>query len=236
MIKEFDILDSPLFNELRKGYIHVTSIKSYTKIIADRYIRPNYNNYPFTFPQTVNSICYLLEGISLFDFEQPNRILFENVTIDHFSKFFTIHKPITIILQLNKNNLKDKIIPNEVLKDKDKTVIPNVEVCYKGKISVNHIEKCIMVCGYDKNIFVIVDGKLLKLNMINHYEKIIKEKYRELHEKYISDKLIKIEKCMIVCEDDKLLKIEMIKDGISFSDMIAIEKYNNIKEWLSNPD
>jgi len=180
MIIETEIFKTRLFTHLREGYIHVTSKSSFFKILKDENLISNETN-EFTYPQSKNSVCYLLKGVSLFDFEQPDENLFRNANVDHFSEFFTIHKPITIIIKLDKSNLFNNTLSYQELKNriKYKPLIPNVEVCYQGKIHIKNIFECIIVCGYEKNIFRILDKNNLNKNHVNKVEQLIKSEYNK---------------------------------------------------------
>lgn len=180
-------MNNILFNLLRKNYIHVTSIQAYKKIIQDKAIKPNLGMYKTSSPQSNNSKCFKIGGVSLFDFSISDEMLFRNTFVNNFAEFFTLYKPITIILCLKKNLLKKRIIPYEKLKNVSHgfSVIPNVEICHKGKILLESIESHILVCGYSDLIFLKLNSKSLSDSELITSENAIKSKYIEKNAKKI---------------------------------------------------
>ncbi len=213
---ESDILKYKLFHSVRDGYVHVTSKNNFLKIIESKHIINN-KNENFTYPQSENSLCYLLGGVSLFDFEIPDEYLFRNVIVDHFSEFFTVHEPITIVIKLLKDDLVRKILFAEELKAKNeklyKILIPNVEVCYLGNIHINNIEEAFMICAYDRDIYVKITRKQFTCIDIQKFEQKIKNRYEKTHGEFLKKKLS--------------------QENRSFADMMYLERYQEIYNWLA---
>ena len=137
--------------------------------------------YKTSFPQSNNSKCFHIGGISLFDFAISDEMLFRNTFINHFAEFFTHYKPITIILCLKKQLLEKRILTYEKLRNvtNGHSVIPNVEVCHKGEISLESIVNHILVCGYSDSIFLIANSKLLSDSELITFENTMKSEYKE---------------------------------------------------------
>ncbi|MCD4791134.1 MAG: hypothetical protein K8R37_14155 [Bacteroidales bacterium] len=137
----------PLMTQLIKGVLHRTSIDGYKGIRQTGNILPNKGNFPFSYPQSISYYGFSMGYICLFDFESARD---DDYRGNHhiWADFFYDHKPITIILRLNRQKLSDKLIPNSVRPKPVETdyvpAIAYVEAWYPEAISVSAIDSYIV--------------------------------------------------------------------------------------------
>ncbi|HEY0768782.1 MAG TPA: hypothetical protein VGD31_00425 [Sphingobacteriaceae bacterium] len=152
----------PLFQALRQGITHVTSLQSYRSIRTDGYINPNNGQYLTTHHQSSTSRVAQLGGISLFDFELPDAIIFDDEIL-HWPSFLTVHKPVNVIFTLRREDLADRLMSNDEIRASTSqgTLISQVEVCYRGQIPVSAITQTIFVCSDQPEIFEVLETPIL---------------------------------------------------------------------------
>lgn len=139
--------DHPLFREIRNGLLwHRTSADEYRHIWSDGAITPNDGRIdrwgkPYA--------CQQLGGISLFDFstEPEEKVLWEAFK---WQQFLGDCDPVTILLGLDREKLTGRLIPYPQNKEGTTgNVIPWVEVCHCGSISVSAVTSYLLVCPID---------------------------------------------------------------------------------------
>lgn len=134
---------------LRKGIFHRTSIDGYKGIRQTGCILPNKGDFPFSYPQSKVYYGYAMSYVCLFDFESARE---EDYRGNHhiWANFFYDHKPLTIILRLNRLMLANKLIPNSVRPKPGeagyKSAIAYVETWYPEAIPVSAIDGYIVTC------------------------------------------------------------------------------------------
>ena len=101
-----------LVSRLRQCMVHVTSIEGYYGIRRDGAIRPNDGSRPETFPQSSNSYARRKNAVALFDFGGTTDEQMVSESIKYFM-FLTHHKPATVVLRLQRSELKDAVIRYE---------------------------------------------------------------------------------------------------------------------------
>lgn len=137
----------PLFPLLRKRIVHRTGIRGYRGIRKSGHIIANQGQFPYTYPQSRVYFAHSMNYISLFDLESAK--IKDCISTHHtWGHFFYDHKPVTIILGLNRHKLGDDLIPNSAAPKPGtegyKSKIPYVEVWYPRPISISVIESYII--------------------------------------------------------------------------------------------
>ena len=133
----------PFMTVLCKGIFHRTSVEGYRGMLRDGLILSNTGSFPFSYPQSKTYYGYSKGYISLFDFESSREE--DYLTNYHtWEQFFFDHKPVTIVLRLNRGWLAPKLIPNSERPQIDeqgyKASIPYVEVWYPEPIPLSVID------------------------------------------------------------------------------------------------
>ncbi len=141
----------PLLPILRNGLLwHRTSTKEYRQIRADGFIKPNDGRVNRWGGQYA---CQQLGGISLFDFTTHPEPLILGEAIK-WQQFLGDAGPVTVILGVDKNRLQSRVIPYPANKEGTTgNVIPWVEVCHCGPISVSAVVCYLLVCSFDYKQF-----------------------------------------------------------------------------------
>lgn len=138
----------PIFPFLRTGLLHRTGIEGYKGIGQSGYIIPNQGQFPYSFPQSKFYYSHHKKYVCLFDFELATE---EECIIVHdtWVQFFSDHKPVTIVLRLNRQKLGKDLIPNsaapKLSEDGYKAYIPYVEAWYPKPIPVEAIDSYIII-------------------------------------------------------------------------------------------
>lgn len=161
---------SKLFSYLKKGLWHTTSSKGLTGILHDGFILPNNGERLFSYPQTENSYAFLHEYVALFDFESAT----ERQCIEEHLKwatFFTRYDPLTIAIELSRENIKQWLIPPrraEQEVDFSQMWIPYVE-CWSSKpIPKEAIVRCLLILSKEKST------RSIAINSERDWEKVKK--------------------------------------------------------------
>lgn len=136
-----------LFPLLRSGILHRTGIQGYRGIQREGHIIANQGQYPYSYPQSRTYFAHSKGYISLFDFESAEEE--DCISIHHtWGHFFCDHKPVTIVLRLDREALKPDLIPNSAAPrlgcDGYKGYIPYVEVWFPKPIPVSAVESYII--------------------------------------------------------------------------------------------
>lgn len=124
---------------LRGGLWHTTSLEGYRGIRQGGAIVPNAGDRPFKYPRLAESYGFLNRYVCLFDF---SGITEEQLVLDHWrwASYFTQHHP-TVALQLDRNLLAERLIPNSAgFKTSVTTLcVPYVEAWYPVPIPASAI-------------------------------------------------------------------------------------------------
>jgi hypothetical protein len=164
--------EHPLFNELRNGLLwHRTSPGDYRQIQVDGLIKPNdgrINRWGQRYA------CQQLGAVSLFDFttESEEKILFEACKWHSFLGEFN---PVTVLLGIGRSKLAGKLIPYPQNKEGTTgNVIPWVEVCHCGSISISAVTSYLLVCPVDygrfKKVLALDEATLTQPNTNGPHE------------------------------------------------------------------
>jgi len=150
-----------LFNQLKGGIYHSTSISGYCGIRATGAILPNRGLFPFSHSQTGHSCCYELGAISLLDLRIPSkRPLVGRGVWANWITFLSNHEPITILLDIDPSRLSEPLQDYDSLQDRlpDHTMVAEAEVCYAGSIPFDSVRRCFLVCARRHTLFRIIPG------------------------------------------------------------------------------
>ena len=157
----YDFLRShPLVLHLRTKLFHVTALANYRSIKRERMIRPNDGTMVGVLQRRAPNltVCEKLKAISLFDFDQPDDRIFplssgtETIN-DYFvewGKFLWWYSPVTVILVLDRQAIKQNLIGFEKCAKVRGQWIYNVEICHRGAIPSSAITETILVSGSDE--------------------------------------------------------------------------------------
>jgi hypothetical protein len=161
----------PLFQVLRNGYYHATSIEAYRAIRTSGCILPNYQDqFNTSFPQSRNSCCRQLNAISLFDFQTPSlEDIFDEIVSMQWSQFLYRWKPITILIGLNPVRLDGDIISNDEARAMIGLypLIKDVEVCYPKPIHLDAVVRYILICADHLWRFKVFDTQVISDEQIH---------------------------------------------------------------------
>ena len=132
---------------VRRGLYHLTSICGLKGIRHKSYILPNNGEFPDTYTQSAKSFGRRYGYVSLFDFETPTE---EQILAEYhkWEGFFYRHKPVTVLIGLDRRKLEPKLLPNETAKQ---TVgygipwMPHIEVWYPEPLPFSWATSCILV-------------------------------------------------------------------------------------------
>jgi hypothetical protein len=130
---------------VRNGLWLSTTCEGFLGIVDKGLILPSsLEREPFSYPQTKNSYAAFKGYVAVFDF----RAATDEQICDHYDMkwdgFFPMHSGLTIVLRLNRTQLKRKLIPNNRAQEEvgnKKVWIPYVEAWHPEPISVK------AVCG-----------------------------------------------------------------------------------------
>jgi hypothetical protein len=129
--------------KLRTGLYHRTSLKHYEGIRRAGVIIPNAGQFEVTYEQSKGSYGFRNGYISLFDFESV-RLNIYNEFFQEWVGFFGYLVPATLILKINRKQLKDKLIPNGSAQLGVDFFIPYAEVWYPEPIRLTSVQTYII--------------------------------------------------------------------------------------------
>ena len=133
---------SKVYPHIRGGLFHRTSIVGYRGIREAGHISPNTGQFPFTYAKSEIFWGYARGYVSVFDFgpTTDQECVRRHVV---WGPFFFDQQPVTIVLRLNREMLKDKLIPNSAAPQSGPDAwryIPHVEAWYPEDIPFEAIE------------------------------------------------------------------------------------------------
>lgn len=164
----------PLLPTLRNGLLwHRTSTNEYRQIRADGFILPNNGRVNRWGGQYA---CQQLGGISLFDFTtHPEPVILGEAM--KWQQFLGDAGPVTVVLGVDKNRLPNQVIPYPAnMEGTTGNVIPWVEVCHCGPISISAVVSYLVVCSFDYKQFSVHQelNEQILISLESEYGKIIK--------------------------------------------------------------
>ena len=154
-------MNDRLYNRIKGGIYHSTSILGYRGIRSSRAILPNSGGLPFSHGQSRNSCCHKLGAVSLLDLGgSASRPLVGHEAWSRWTLFLSNHKPITILLEIDRTCLTAPLYDYDSLKEHFPmaTMVAEAEKCYAGPIPIHAVSRCVLVCAKLRTVFRIVPG------------------------------------------------------------------------------
>jgi hypothetical protein len=145
------------FSIVKNDLCHRTGIEALNNIFDTGAILPNDGTFPDTYPQSKVSFARVHNLVSLFDFEKQTEDACLKQIHDWY-RFFFDHKPVTIVILLDRQILTNKIITNEsaveITKGTfDPIFLPHVEAFYPQPIPCQAFTGYLIVCGVYETIY-----------------------------------------------------------------------------------
>ena len=115
----------------------------------------------------------MLSSISLFDFESaPEEKTFDPIVQANWSHFLYTHRPVTIILRIDRRALADQLITSDEAERRTDggVIISPVEVCYPHPIALEALQGCVVTYRYGRRKHRVLDSlppSLTDLETIN---------------------------------------------------------------------
>lgn len=146
--------EHPLFRHLTDGLLHCTSVASFRRICSVGRIEVNRGQ----FPSCGRYCCQELGGVSLFDFgNATDEQIFGVNSPEKWWPILGWHKPVSIIIKLDPDQMLGSLVRYpQVLEGTRGNVIPYVEVCHIGAVSLDAAKGFILLCATDYQNFRVV--------------------------------------------------------------------------------
>jgi hypothetical protein len=145
------------FSIVKNNLCHRTGIEALKNIFDRGAILPNDGKFPDTYPQSKVSFARRHNLVSLFDFEKQteNECLKQ---IHNWYRFFFDHKPVTIVILLDRKVLTANLMTNEkafeITKGTfDPLFLPYVEAFYPRPVPCKAFTGYLIICGVYETIF-----------------------------------------------------------------------------------
>jgi len=181
------------FSIVKNDLCHRTGIEALKNIFDTGAILPNDGTFPDTYPQSKVSFARVNNLVSLFDFEKQteNECLKQ---IHNWYRFFFDHKPVTIVILLDRKILSADLMTNEkafeITKGTfDPIFIPHVEAFYPRPVPCAAFTGYLIICGVYETIYeyLLHKGAFPKIfkkidNFINRHKEIYQDPLNTLEE------------------------------------------------------
>ena len=181
------------FSIVKKNLCHRTGIEALKKIFDTGAIMPNGGAFPDTYPQSKGSFARIHNLVSLFDFaKQTDDECLKQ--IHNWYRFFFDHKPVTIVILLDRKLLDAGIITNEkavqITKGSfDPIFIPNVEAFYPHPVPCTAFTGYLIICGVYEKIYEYIPTRGAFAEIFEKVDDFVKK-----HQEIYLDPLKKLEK------------------------------------------
>ena len=145
------------FSIVKNDLCHRTGIEALKNIFDTGAILPNDGTFPDTYPQSKVSFARVNNLVSLFDFEKQteNECLKQ---IHNWYRFFFDHKPVTIVILLDRKILSADLMTNENAVEMtkgtfDPLFIPHVEAFYPRPVPCTAFTGYLIICGVYETVY-----------------------------------------------------------------------------------
>jgi hypothetical protein len=181
------------FSIVKNDLCHRTGIEALNNIFDTRAILPNDGTFPDTYPQSKVSFARVHNLVSLFDFEKQTEDACLKQIHDWY-RFFFDHKPVTIVILLDRQILTNKIITNEsaveITKGTfDPIFLPHVEAFYPQPIPCQAFTGYLIVCGVYETIYEYIPHRGAFPEIFSRVDDFLKK-----HKEIYMDPLNRLEK------------------------------------------
>lgn len=120
---------------LAGGYWHCTTPAAFRLIAREGAILPNLGRFTPRSGVTPVSHCYRAGGVSLFEPTSKGSFL---------AAWLTVHKPVTVALQLNPRKVEERVLSHERLRESRIGLVLRGEVCHPGPVPVEWCTGCLL--------------------------------------------------------------------------------------------
>ena len=172
------------FSIVKNDLCHRTGVKALKSIFDAGAILPNDGSFPDTYPQSKGSFARKHNLVSLFDFEKQteNECLKQ---IHNWYRFFFDHKPVTIVILLDRKILSANLMTNEkaveITKGTfDPLFIPHVEAFYPRPIPCSAFTGYLIICGGYETIYEYISHSGAFAEIFKKIDKFI-NKHRAIY-------------------------------------------------------
>jgi len=181
------------FSIVKNNLCHRTGMEALKNIFNTGAILPNDGTLPDTYPQSKNSFARIHNLVSLFDFEKQTEDECLKQIHDWY-RFFFDHKPVTIVILLDREILSANLITNEkaveITKGTfDPIFIPNVEAFYPQPVPCKAFTGYLIICGVYETIYEYIPTRGAFPEIYKKIDDFIKK-----HKEIYKDPLNKLEK------------------------------------------
>ena len=154
---------------------------------------PNDGTFPDTYPQSKGSFARIQNLVSLFDFSKRTEDECLRQIHDWY-RFFFDHKPVTMVILLDRKPLAANLITNETAVDItkgtfDPIFLPHVEAFYPQPIPCQVFTGYLIVCGVYETIYEYIPHRGAFPEIFRKVDDFVKK-----HKKIYRDPLNKLEK------------------------------------------
>ena len=181
------------FSIVKNNICHRTGTEALRDIFNTGAILPNDGTLPDTYPQSKVSFARIHNLVSLFDFakQTEDECL---IQVRDWYRFFFDHKPVTIVILLDREILSANLITNETAVEItkgtfDPIFIPNVEAFYPQPVLCQAFTGYLIICGVYETIFEYIPTRGAFPEIFENVDNFVK-KHKELY----MDPLNKLEK------------------------------------------
>ena len=174
----------PWFSKVKTNLCHRTGTEALRKIFHSGAILPNDGTLPDTYPQSKGSFARIHNLVSLFDFDvQTEDECLKQ--IHNWYRFFFDHKPVTIVILLDRKFLQDILITNEkavqITKGTfDPIFIPYVEVFYPQPLPCSAFTGYLIICGVYESIYEYIPARGAFPQIFKKIDNFL-EKHKEIY-------------------------------------------------------
>ena len=181
------------FSIVKINLCHRTGIKGLRKIFDTGSILPNDGRFPDTYPQSKGSFARIHNLVSLFDFSKQTEDECLKQIHDWY-RFFFDHKPVTIVILLDRRLLTANLMTNEKAVEITKGMfdpifLPHLEAFYPQPIPCRVFTGYLIICGVYETIYEYIPHRGAFPDIFRKVDDFVKK-----HEEVYRDPLNKLEK------------------------------------------
>jgi len=181
------------YSIVKNNICHRTGIKALKGIFDTGAILPNDGRFPDSYPQSKRSFARIHKLISLFDFNNQTDEE-SGKTVRNWYRFFFDHKPVTIVILLDRKILCADLITNkdavEITKGSfDPIFLPDVEAFYPKQIPCNAFTGYLMICSACESIYEFIthiglfpEFFMMADDFVKRYKEIYKDPLKKLEQ------------------------------------------------------